>query len=68
MFKKKGLVSIRQRYTGLLPVINQTMRIIMPITSRTCIMNPTAGSKIQPKSQIKITMRAIQRRIDIFKT
>lgn len=54
-------------YTGLRPVINQTMSMMIASTSSMCIKKPTAGIRIQPKSHINITMRAIHKSIDIFK-
>jgi hypothetical protein len=63
--KGRGLVL---GYTGLLPVISQTTSIMMAMISKMWMRNPTAGSRIQPKSQIKMMIKAIHNRMDILRT
>ncbi len=53
---------------GLLPVTSHTIRMMIASISKMWIRKPIAGSKIQPNNQIKITIKAIQSRIDIVKT
>ena len=55
-------------YTGLRPVISQMMSLIITSTSSKCIKKPIAGIRIQPKSHIRITIRAIHKSIDMPKT